>query len=658
MANDNPLFVRLIKSPKLPSVPAVAIRLLDLVQDPDVNPKTIVDTIKADPALTVKILKSANSAYFSFRAEIKTIEQAIPLIGRTSITALALSFTLANEAITDPLLSKHYRRYWLQSLVQAAAAESLAKTLGAALSSELFMTSLLLDLGQLALLKVYGKEYLPFLDSADSSGEPLDQLEKRTLGFSHIDVGTHLMADWKLPDALVRATEFHHSSADALALAAASEPLVLASAMAATVGDYFCSPHSGPALLRLKDFGARFFKFDQRALSNYLEKVEVRVKQAGDLLQTSTDELLSASDLMAQACDQLAQISIAQEQQSREVVVKQHQTEMEKLVLETQNEQLRQQVFRDPLTGVYNRRFFDEVLATNKRQSSRSGDMIAVLFIDADHFKRVNDNFGHKVGDQVLVQIARVLEVCIRDSDIVARYGGEEFVIMATQTTEPGVKVLAERIRSTIESQSIQFADKVLSVTVSIGAALAYPQRGDENFVTRLVETADAAMYESKRRGRNRVTIQSLATEFERQLSRLTQQFRFSNWLIERKVVDAALMHDLTQTTRPKSTHLGEMALRRHWLTLKDVEQLLASQEQTGERIGGIAYRLNLLSDRQLACLLADQLEQSDVVAKNMVLQGVMSETESQALLDSFLSERDSLVMATHNHNPVVQAAH
>ncbi len=659
MTPTSPLFTRLMKSPKLPSVPAVAVRLLEQTRDPDTNPKDIANTIKMDPGLAVKILKSANSSYFSFKSEVRTIEQALPLIGGTAITSLALSFSLANEAITDERVAKHYQRYWLQSIVQASAAECLAKSLGSMHGSEFFMTCLLIDLGQLALLKVLRNEYLPFLDSAEQCGRLLHDLEGETLKFSHVDVGYHLMTEWKLPAAMVQATQFHHGSIEELDALTDGAPLARAAAMAATVGDYFCGSHPGPALLRLRELGERFFKLDQRALSTFLNQVDQRAKAVGELLSTSTAELSNADDLMAQACDQLAELSVQQEAERRESAARQHQMESEKQKLETQNEQLKQQVLRDPLTGVYNRRFFDEVLTNDIRRSCREKEALAVLFIDADHFKKINDNYGHKFGDQVLMKIASTLQDNVRGSDTVARYGGEEFVILTAHVNEQGIKIFAERIRAAIEAENMMFGSERVVITVSIGAAIAVPTEGDENFFARLVETADAAMYESKRRGRNRATIHSLTSDFERDLAHMSGQCRLSHWLLERKIIDSALMYDLAQKARPGATLVGELAVDKQWLTREDQKRILEAQEQSGERFGSIANQLKLLTERQVGCLLAEQAESAELAIQILVKQGAVEAAEGETLLDCFLAERTEFVDATLKRgSEAVPAAH
>lgn len=636
MSQSNVLLTRLLNSPKLPSVPAVAMRLLELAQDPDCSTKAIVEVIKADPALAVKLLKSANSSFFSFRSEIKTLEQAIPMIGRAAVTSLALSFSLTSESITDPKLARHYQRYWLQSIVQAAAGECLAKTIGATQPSELFMTCLLLDLGQLALLKILRTEYLPFLEQAEAAIEPLDQVEARTLGFTHVDVGHRLLEQWKLPAVMCQAVAQHHAPVVEVTTA-----LSKVAVMAAAVGDYFCGPSCGDALLRLREVAKALFNMEQHALTNYLEQVEVRTKQSGPLLQADTDALPSASDLMSEACEQLAQISIRQEQERREAMSRQQAVEIERQHLIDQNQQLKEQVFRDPLTGVYNRRFFDETLTNEMRRCVRSGTAAAVLFIDADHFKKLNDNHGHKFGDMVLTRIASALQRAVRTSDIVARYGGEEFVILALEANESGLRLLAERIRESIECEYFEQAGVRVSVTVSVGAALMTPQRGDNDIETRLIECADAAMYESKRRGRNRATVQCLTNDFERQIVRLTGLYRFSHWLVDRRIIDMALMNDLTQRARPKSVHIGELAVSKQWLDRPQLEQTLQLQESTGERFGGVAHRLGFLNTTQLACLLAEQTEDASLIADNLVKLGVVSELEATSLLDSFRGDID-----------------
>jgi diguanylate cyclase (GGDEF)-like protein len=166
-------------------------------------------------------------------------------------------------------------------------------------------------------------------------------------------------------------------------------------------------------------------------------------------------------------------------------------------------QELERVAFLDPLTGIGNRRFAQAVLSERLSESRRYGWPFGLLFIDIDHFKQVNDDYSHALGDQVLCMVARTLQGVARSHDFVGRWGGEEFVMVVTGIDEQGLAAVAERTRSLVELSGLRSnADKV-AVTVSIGAAVAEPDDSAES----LVERADERMYRSKRAGRNRVTL-------------------------------------------------------------------------------------------------------------------------------------------------------
>jgi diguanylate cyclase (GGDEF)-like protein len=159
---------------------------------------------------------------------------------------------------------------------------------------------------------------------------------------------------------------------------------------------------------------------------------------------------------------------------------------------------------RDPLTGVYNRHFLDERLRSELSYAKRHGTSISVLFVDADHFKRVNDTYGHAAGDEVLRRLAAALVETLRNEDVVARVGGEEFVLVLRGIASVGVLAVAERIRAEIESMEIVHEGRQIPLTVSIGAATQSPEREFES-VEELIAVADGALYHAKEAGRNSV---------------------------------------------------------------------------------------------------------------------------------------------------------
>lgn len=178
-------------------------------------------------------------------------------------------------------------------------------------------------------------------------------------------------------------------------------------------------------------------------------------------------------------------------------------------VLEQKNAQLRKLSSTDPLTGLWNRRHFTSVANLELSLAAREKRNVTVVMADIDHFKKVNDTYGHAVGDMVLQQFATLLRDTARTSDIVARYGGEEFILFLPSTEATGALVLVEKLRCGVESMRVQLpSGELLSITASFGVASQVPERGTTEILLleALQRRADEALYASKLNGRNKVT--------------------------------------------------------------------------------------------------------------------------------------------------------
>ncbi|WP_225674900.1 GGDEF domain-containing protein [Thalassolituus marinus] len=171
---------------------------------------------------------------------------------------------------------------------------------------------------------------------------------------------------------------------------------------------------------------------------------------------------------------------------------------------------LRDQVVTDPLTGLYNVRYFRAALDQELERTERTQVATALMMIDLDHFKQVNDTWGHEAGNEVLKQTARIIRDCTRKLDIQCRYGGEEFVVILPSTERRlGVQV-AERIRQNIEDTPVMVNGDVIRLTTSIG--LAFHSAESLFDASGLIACADEYLYEAKRGGRNRVCYSQLHT--------------------------------------------------------------------------------------------------------------------------------------------------
>ncbi|MES9991945.1 MAG: GGDEF domain-containing protein [Candidatus Thiodiazotropha sp.] len=178
--------------------------------------------------------------------------------------------------------------------------------------------------------------------------------------------------------------------------------------------------------------------------------------------------------------------------------------EQQVALLQQQLETERRLAQVDPLTGIANRRAFSERLKSEIARSERSGSPLSLVVWDIDHFKKINDTYGHPFGDDVIRCVAQVIDSHLRESDFTARYGGEEFVALLPECDAEGARALAEKISQVIQQSGCCFNVIGLKLTVSCGIASLHGPDRDET----LFKRADDALYRAKVSGRNRVVVE------------------------------------------------------------------------------------------------------------------------------------------------------
>lgn len=222
------------------------------------------------------------------------------------------------------------------------------------------------------------------------------------------------------------------------------------------------------------------------------------------MLTGNGDERLAVEVMKAGAYDYLRKVELSPELLYRTLHNVLERARLEQEVREAHH-RLREWAIRDGLTGLFNHRHFQELLQSEYLRAERYQQPLSCMMLDLDHFKSINDTYGHPFGDEVLKAVAATLAGVARQVDVIARYGGEEFVAILPNTDLEGALKLAERIRDEISAQPFQFEEQSVQLTVSIGVATSDDRRvtGERD----LVKQADAALYQAKWQGRNRVCV-------------------------------------------------------------------------------------------------------------------------------------------------------
>jgi HD-like signal output (HDOD) protein len=295
----------LARSGRLYSLPAVAMEVLRLTSDPRINVAELTACIQRDPALTAKILRVVNSSLYGLSTEVGNLRQAVTLLGIKPLKLLVLGFSLPSGLFAE-LAGEQLERYWATALVRAVAARAIAEQFYQQDGDDAFIAGLIDDIGMLAMLGSLGEPYARFLQIVWDEEGDVRELEREALGFDHSHLTAALLAQWKMPQALVRA------------VAAANEPqrlrrrtdenalpqiLYLAGLMAGLVGR-----HRLNVLPELIEAGTELCGLDKTALNALVEDLEPKVAALADALQVRLPDRRSYLEILAAAQARLADL--------------------------------------------------------------------------------------------------------------------------------------------------------------------------------------------------------------------------------------------------------------------------------------------------------------------------------------------------------------
>ncbi|MGA2501493.1 MAG: GGDEF domain-containing protein [Tepidisphaeraceae bacterium] len=432
-------------------------------------------------------MKTVNSSFYGLHNPVSTINNAVVLLGLQTVKTLALGFSLVGSLNSNKSESFDYDRFWKQSLYSAVAARAIARLLRTPQHDEAFLAGLLSDIGTLVMHLALGREYDVLLEACQGDQVELVRLSREKFDLDHAQVGGMLAEHWKFPALLIEPIRRHHDLTDA---GIKMLPLCEIVHVGVLCGEVFAAQ---PILLNRahRELRRRFLLTDAEVHGLFLD-IESQCGELATLFEIDITPSRGYSDIMNDARQELVGLSL--------------QAQLQVQQFEQQNMQLQRQATVDVLTGLPNRARFNQYLDQAFAECAGLGRPLALLFLDIDKFKSVNDTYGHQAGDTVLRRLGKLLRSKVDQGDLAARYGGEELV-MVLKGKEHDVAVrIAEEIRRAIMKETITFEGRTIPVTASIGVAITdfgHPFRSVEEFI----DAADRAVYAAKGAGRNCVRV-------------------------------------------------------------------------------------------------------------------------------------------------------
>jgi diguanylate cyclase (GGDEF)-like protein len=618
------ILARIAADPKLPTPPAVALRVLEKAGEPDCTLADLESVIALDPSLCVQLLRTVNSALYGLPRAVTSIRLALGLLGISSVRSLVLSLSLP-ALQSGPHENDALRSFWKTSVAGAIVARELAVRLGWRSPEDQLVAGLLRDVGSLVLPQVFPDAAKQLHGLWEQAGEPPGALEESVYGVNHAEVGAHLLGRWRMPAEITEAIRCHHDPRRAPETAARGAWLLHFATRVALLQEVAPDPALRQEVTRI---AAEQFGLGEAQLVQFLEPLDRKMAEFAALVQVDPGPWQHVPTVLAAAAE-LGRLTVTVGFEHMRLRELRDQAEQEAGYWRRTASRYHREAVRDPLTGCYNRGFFEDALARSFRRARRRCTPLGLIFIDLNNFKMLNDQHGHAFGDHVLKAVAGRFLSCARSGDVVARYGGDEFCVITAPITEDGLQTIARRLRHSVSALPLRSAFGPVEAQAAIGGAFCLPYRGGLK-PAELLGAADAAMYEAKRDASRGVHLTSLIEEKDRQFLAEVDDRLFSSFLVGRGRVTARDIAESPRPPTPPAGSLARLARRIDWLPREEVAAVLAEQRETGQPFAAVALRRGALTPSRLAGLLALQRQMPETFAADLVGRGLLTEEQGK----------------------------
>lgn len=490
---------------RLPSPPAIAVKIIQTVKDDNASFGKLADIVSSDPALSARILKVANSSFYAPPFKIGNIEKAITLFGVNTLKNIALSFVIARDMRRCSNDSFDFEFFWKRSVTAAVGADILASLINYK-SDDTFVTALLQDIGIVIMHLCRSDDYLKVIDEKKTSRLAIDVIEKKLFGFDHQEIGAEILKNWGFPGSIYMPIRYHHSCKEVPGEYRMPSDILLLS-------DYISSVYHGTRsnqkIENINNILCKHYGINEDIIKSTIDNVAHKSTEIFSSFEIESEDMKPFSVILQEANEELGKLNFSYEQLILELKQSKKRAEVLAQELKDANSKLRKLASRDGLTGLYNYRYFQEIMKKELSRAIRYKRPFSLVMFDLDHFKKINDEYGHPRGDIVLKRLSELVMENVRASDIVARYGGEEFTIVLPETDMKGAVVIGERLRKLIHQSEIATGDDIIiKITISVGITTYLPEKGMLTLSTsEMIDAADKALYKSKNTGRNKISI-------------------------------------------------------------------------------------------------------------------------------------------------------
>ncbi len=493
----------------MPSPPSILAKVIRMANDPQVSMEQLASVVASDAAFAAELIRMANSPFYGSQTAVKTTARAMVMLGGRTVRCLAICFAARDTLGGGGFEQEDLADFWEDSLRRGAAARRIARMTRQADPEEAFTAGLMLEFGIIAILRANRNALPLWREMRKMLPEPRRQREEEAFGTTHDRVAREMTAQWNLPPGLVAAISYHHEP-HSPSVPAAHRGLTMIAHLTDSIAAVYTSGDARNALTHTREGLEKELKMSPADIDELLEAVSGDVTEAATAFGVRVRKQPSHIEILADANRALTALNLSYEELTGRL--ERALREKEELAAEIQraNQRLQELVYFDPLTGLCNRRRFEETFLEEIGKVRGTAGSLSLLMLDLDHFKSVNDQHGHVVGDVALKAVADAVKKGTRASDIASRFGGEEMAVLMPITGEEDARRAAERLRQAVEGVEVVGARGRVPVTVSIGgttirgtslsAGTDAPRR-----MRSIIEAADRALYAAKRGGRNRV---------------------------------------------------------------------------------------------------------------------------------------------------------